>query len=98
MVDLFTMLIKTSSCSDQDIIHIDYHIACSDLIVKCGIHHGLESGWRISESKEHNSGLKESSVCLEGCFPLIAIFYADIIISSLHIKLSEPLLLDELGD
>src|SRR6267154_3607462 len=98
MVDLFTMLIKTSSCSDQDIIHIDYHIACSNLIAECGIHYGLESGWRISESKEHNSGLKESSVCLEGCFPLIAIFDANIIISPSHIEFSEPLFLDELGD
>src|SRR6267154_584822 len=98
MVDLSAMLIKTSSCSDYDVIHIDYHIACSDLIAESGIHHGLESGRRIGESKEHNSGLEESSVRLEGCFPSISIFDTDIIISPSYIEFSEPLFLDELGD
>ena len=83
---------------DQDVIEVDNDHAIPNLNSENVVHHGLESGRRISESKEHNSGLKESLVRLEGCFPLISIFDADIIISPSHIEFSEPLLLDELGD
>ena len=56
----------------------------------------MKSGGGIHESKEHNSGLEESSVCLECGFPLVAILYLDIVVSSLYVKLGEPLLSNKL--
>jgi hypothetical protein len=53
------------------------------------IHHSLEGGWTIGETKVHHQQLKEASICVEGSLPLVAIPDTDIIVSPVHIELGE---------
>jgi hypothetical protein len=53
------------------------------------IHHSLEGGWTIDETKAHHKWLKEASVCTDGCLLLIALSDVDIIVSLVHVKLGE---------
>src|SRR6266567_3296423 len=90
------MLVQTSFGGNQDVVHIYDNISRSNFFFKDCVHHCLECGRGVCKSKEHNSGLKEFSVCLECGLPLITILYLDIIISPLYVKLGEPLLSNEL--
>jgi hypothetical protein len=61
----------------------------------------LECSRGIGKSKEHYSGLKESSVSFESSFPLVAVFDANIVISPSgpsYVKFGEPSFSDELTD
>ena len=62
----------------------------------------LEHCRRVGESKEYYSGFKESFVCDEGSFPLVAIFDVDIVVPPADVKLGEQFsifeLVDEVGD
>ena len=69
----------------QDIIHVNGDVALVDEFSKYEIHHGLEGGQHIHETKEHDHGFKKAPVGLEGCFPLITITNSDIIITPMDI-------------
>ncbi len=51
----------------------------------------LEGGGRVGESEEYDSGFKQPSVGPEGCFPLVAIFDAYIVVPPSNVKLGEVL-------
>ena len=53
------------------------------------IHKGLECGRGIAESKEHDSGFKESHGGDEHSFPLILLSDANVVISPTDVELSE---------
>src|SRR5258708_7209104 len=59
------------------------HITDGFIVVNEGVedvvHHGLEGGGGVAQSKEHDKWLKESSVCGEGCLPLVSFFERDIV-------------------
>jgi hypothetical protein len=60
-------------------------------IVQLLVHHCLEHGWRVPESKEHYQWFPEPVFGLKGCFVLISFFDVDIIVSLSDIGLGEYL-------
>jgi hypothetical protein len=60
-----------------------------DLILKDVIHHGLKGGRGVGEAKEHNSRFKESLARLEGGFPFVTFFDADVVIPPSYVKLGK---------
>jgi hypothetical protein len=90
--NLVIVLVETSGCSNEDVIHVNNDVSRGNLFSEDGIHHCLECGWWIGESKEYNSRFEESSVSLEGSFPMIAFLYLDIVIFPSNIELGEPML------
>src|SRR6266436_879067 len=70
------------------------HIADSLIVVNEGvedvIHHGLEGGRQVAQSEEHDEWLKESSVCGEGCLPLISFFEMDVVEAPAEVQGGEP--------
>jgi hypothetical protein len=51
------------------------------------IHHSLEGGWTIGETKVHHEWLEEALVCMESGLPLIALLDTDIIVSQRMLSL-----------
>ena len=90
------VLVQISFCGNQDVIHVYDNISRSDFFSKDCVHHCLESSRGVCKSKEYNSGFKESFVCFESGLPLIPIFYSDVVISALYVKLGKPLLSNKL--
>jgi hypothetical protein len=70
-------------------IKIDGDDSLCDKILANHIHHHLESGWTVGETKVHHQQLKQASICVEGGLPLITLSDVDIILSLVDIKLSE---------
>ncbi|KAF8232377.1 hypothetical protein L208DRAFT_1272838, partial [Tricholoma matsutake] len=69
-----------------DVIEIDADNAFEDEVVEDVVHHGLKGGRAI----KHHRWLKHPPVCLESCFPLIAVFYPDIVIPPSDVQFREP--------
>ena len=59
----------------KHIIHIDDQPPFIDEISEGMVHVGLESGWGVAESKEHNGWLEDSKRGGESCLP--PVFWAD---------------------
>jgi hypothetical protein len=71
---------------DCNVVHVDGKPTFGNLFVKDGIHHGLECGGRVGETKEHNCRLKEAFMGEKGGFPFVAGFDANVVITPLNIK------------
>ena len=76
-------------CEDEDVVQVEADYALGDQILEYLVHHGLESGWAVGETKEHDQGFKKSSVCAECGIPLITFLDADIVVSPPDIQLGE---------
>src|SRR6266436_480001 len=74
---------------DEDVIQVDTDYTLRDQILEYLVHHGLESGWAVGETKEHDQGFENSSVCAESGLPLITFLDADVVVSPSDIKLGE---------
>ena len=74
---------------DEKVVHVDDEPSFSNHILEGVIHESLERSRRVAKAEEHDSGFKKSFVCDEGCFPLVAVFDADIVVSPTNIELSE---------
>ena len=72
---------------DEDIIHVDCDISFIDQFVEKMIHHQLEGGWGIGESKKHHHWFEEASVHLKRGLPLISITNSDIVVAPSDVKL-----------
>src|SRR5882724_8958985 len=87
---------------DEDVIQVDADYTLGDQILEYLVHHGLESGWTVGETKEHDQGFEKSSVCAESGLPFITFLDADIVVSPSDIKLGEvartPESVNEVGD
>src|SRR5258708_20437874 len=87
---------------EEDVIQVDGDYTIRDQILEYLVHHGLESGWTVGETKEHDQGFEQSSVCAECGLPLIAFLHADIVVSPPDIQFGEvtrtPESVNEVGD
>jgi len=76
---------------DEDIINVYDDLSIVDLDSENLIHHGLEgSGW-VRQTKEHDSGFKETAIGPKGSFPFISFLYTNIVISPSNVKFCEVL-------
>src|SRR5258708_19613445 len=76
---------------DEDIIHIAYGLTIVDEVSEDIVHHRLECCGGVTQSKEHDSWLKQPSVSLECSLPLIPFLDLHIIESPLEVKYGEEL-------
>ncbi|KAG5335269.1 hypothetical protein C0989_001606 [Termitomyces sp. Mn162] len=87
---------------DEDVIEVHAHYTLYNEVLKDIIHHGLEGGWAVGETKEHDEQLKQSLVGLEGHLLLVSFLNAHIVVTPPDIQFSEVLhaskVVDELGD
>ncbi len=74
---------------DQDVIKVNCHLAFGNEVTEDVIHHPLEGGGRVHESKEHHGGFGESLICMESCFLFVPLPNLDIVISPSDIKFHE---------
>jgi hypothetical protein len=51
------------------------------------IYHSLEGGQTIGETKVHHKWLKQASVCVKYCLPLVTLSDPNIIVSPAHVEL-----------
>jgi hypothetical protein len=75
-------------CED-DVVQVDTNHTFLDEILEDVIHHGLEGGWTVGETKEHDQGSKESPVGAECSLPLIAFLDPDIVAPPADIQFCE---------
>ena len=59
---------------DDKVIHKDNKPSFSNHVSGWIIHKALKGGWRIGETKEHDSGFKETFVGNEGSFALTLLY------------------------
>ncbi|KAF8237668.1 hypothetical protein L208DRAFT_1245904, partial [Tricholoma matsutake] len=65
----------------QDVIHVNHKPSFSNHVAEDLVHHCLE---------EHHHWLKQPSVRLEGCLPLISILDSDVVIPPSDVQFCEP--------
>ncbi|KAG5350870.1 hypothetical protein C0989_008950 [Termitomyces sp. Mn162] len=84
----------------QDKVYTHYTL-CNE-VPEDVVHHCLEGGWAIGESKEHNKRFKQSLVGLEGGLPFVSLLDMHIVVAPPDVQFSEVLhtleVVDELGD
>ena len=71
------------------VVHVDLEPSLSDHVSKDMIHECLKSQRSVTEAKEHYGGFKEAERSDECRFPLVFLPNADVVITSLNIKLCE---------
>src|SRR6266446_2229480 len=76
---------------NEDVIHVADGLIAINEGAEDVIHHCLEGGGRVAQSKEHDKGFKQSTVHGEGCLPLIPFFQSDIVETPAEVQGSEPL-------
>ncbi|KAG5349395.1 hypothetical protein C0989_004193 [Termitomyces sp. Mn162] len=86
---------------DEDVVKVHAHYTLHNEVQEDVVHYGLEGGWAVGETEEHNKWLKQFLV-LEGCLPLISLLNVHIVVTPLDIQFSEVSctleVVDELGD
>src|SRR5258705_1869114 len=80
---------------DEDIIHIAYGLTIVDEVLEDIIHHHLEHHRGVTQSKEHDSWLKQPSVSSECSLPLIPFLDPHVIESPSEVKYGEELVIVE---
>ena len=91
--DSCSMIIIVGTCGDSYIIHVNANGSTKKFMlsydrVEHVIHHRLESGWGVTEAKEHESWFIEAVACFEGSFVFVALLDADIVIPPTDIQFS----------
>ena len=84
-------MFSDSFCEDQNIVEVHTYDTFSNQILEDVIHHCLEGRWGVAQSEKHHQGFKESSICMKGHLPFIAVFHTHIIVSPSNIKFCEVL-------
>src|SRR5260370_24561044 len=83
---------------DEDVIHVANSFIVINKGVEDVIHHHLEGGQRVAQSKEHDKWLEESSGHGEGCLPLIPFLQSDIVEAPMEVQGGEPFCIMEPGE
>src|SRR5258708_4647904 len=83
---------------DEDVVHVANGFIAIDKGVEDVIHHHLEGGQRVAQSKEHDEQLKKSSVHGEGCLPLIPFLQLDIVEAPTEVQGGEPFCIMQPGE
>src|SRR5260370_3065752 len=76
---------------NEDVIHVADGLIAIDEGAEDVIHHCLEGGGRVAQSEEQDKGSQQSTVCGEGCLPLIPFLQSDIVETPAEVQGSEPL-------
>ena len=71
---------KVVRCVDEDVVHIDSDVTFVDQFSENEVHHGLEGGWSVRETKEHDHRFEKAAVCLKGGFPLVSVTNAYVVV------------------
>ncbi|KAG5733786.1 hypothetical protein E4T56_gene8207 [Termitomyces sp. T112] len=83
---------------DENVVEVYAHYAFGNKVLEDVVHHCLEGGQAIGESKEHNKRFEQSPVGLEGSLPLVSLLDACIIVSLPDIQFGEVLHTLEVDD
>ena len=94
-------MLKDSLCSffvifvivrvDKEVIHVNDKPSFCNHVPEGVRHESLKSGGGVGHAEEHDGGFIESLVGDEGGFPLVTLFYSDIVIPPPYVKLGEDL-------
>jgi len=76
-------------CEDEDVVQVDTDHTFGDKVLEDVIHHSLEGGWAVSETKEHHQWFKKRSVGAEHGLPFVTFLDMDIIVPPADIELGE---------
>ena len=86
----------------EDVVQVYTYGPFHDEVPEYIVHHSLEGGWALCETKEHYQGFEQPSVGLKGGFPLVTLANANIVVPPANIQLGEILgpikLIDEFRD
>src|SRR5258708_3532108 len=82
-------LVRVSFCMNGQVVHVNGKPSLGYLFAKDGIHHHLESCWRVGEPKEHNRRFEESFRSEERRFWFISGFDVYIVVSPSNIEFRE---------
>ncbi|KAG6868036.1 hypothetical protein C0993_008122 [Termitomyces sp. T159_Od127] len=74
---------------DEDVVKVYTHYTLYDEVLEDVVHHCLEGGQAIGESKEHDKQFKQPLVGLEGSLPLISFLNVHIVVTPPNIKFGE---------
>ena len=85
----FMMECEVTLGMNSQIIHIDFEPTLSDHICEDVVHERLESGWSITEPKEHDGRFKESKRSDECSFPLVFFANANVVKPPSDVELGE---------
>ncbi len=77
------------SSMDGYVIHINGYTPLVNEIVEDGVHHRLECGQGVGESKEHDRWFVQAFVGYECCLPLVFFFDKNLVVSPLNIESSK---------
>ena len=70
---------------DEDVIKVDGDFAFGNQVLEDIIYHPLEGDGGVCEPKKHDSGFKESAICVEHCLLLISFPDSDIVVSPTNV-------------
>jgi len=76
---------------DEDVVQVDHDHAFRDEVLKDVVHHRLEGGRTVREAEEHDKGLVQAVVGLEGGLPLVSFLYLDVVKPPPDVQLREVL-------
>ena len=71
---------------EEDVIQVNNKVTLVDKVLKDMGHKRLKCGWGVAEAEGHDKGFEETELALEGGFPFIALFDADVIVTPMDIK------------
>src|SRR5260370_38061346 len=83
---------------DEDVIHVANSFIVIDKGAEDVVHHCLEGGQQVAQSKEHDEQLEESSVHGEGHLPLIPFLQLDIVEAPMEVQGGEPFCITQPGE
>ncbi len=73
----------------KDVVHVNTDNSLPYQVREDVVHHRLERRRTVCESEEHHKRFKQSPVCLERGFPLVALLDPDIVVSPPDVQFSE---------
>src|SRR5258705_7588803 len=76
---------------DENIVHIDEHLSCSDKVLEGVVHHGLKSSRGVAKAEEHNQRFKHPTIGLKSGLPFIAFLNSDVVVSPSDVELTKDL-------
>src|SRR5260221_2289471 len=83
---------------DEDVIQVANSFIAIDKGVEDVVHHHLDGGQQVAQSKEHDEWLEESLVHGEGCLPLIPFLQLDIFETPTEVQAGEQFRITQPGD
>ncbi|KAF8229522.1 hypothetical protein L208DRAFT_1286079, partial [Tricholoma matsutake] len=71
---------------DEDVIQVDTDHSLHNEILKNVVHHRLECGRGVCESKKHHQGFEKPMIRVKSGFPFVAPFHVHIVVPTSHVK------------